>query len=201
MTHWSLSKLQAEIEEGTCNDSLHGVAGVDQRNAYGMFLRSHALRACSDVCLPRASWAATEFSNESSQYWQVVDGRWVSGRTSRGYWQGRKLAMLLFCSSLVPVWDACPDLFRDGKVAVVGIQDDTYLCGNMWQISTCWDGLCNALNGGGHEVNNRKSEFWVSALDAMPVDSLPSNLSCLAAKISRTTGGVKALRGSRPRCF
>ena len=100
------------LDEDAGATEVKGLVAADLTNAYGMFFRSAALRAASDVSPTLAAWMASEFSCRETTYWQSVDGAWVSAGTTRGYWQGRKLAMLAFCASLLPVWAKCPELLE-----------------------------------------------------------------------------------------
>ncbi len=100
----------------------------DLRNAYGLFLRSHALRAAVEFNSDIATLAAAEWS-QKPEFWIEVQGKWVCQQTHRGFWQSRRLAMLMFCLSLAKVL-VDPTLgLAAANLACASIQDDTYLVG------------------------------------------------------------------------
>ena len=79
--------------------------------------------------------------NPSKTYWLDVEGDWQSKPTFRGFWQGRRLAMIMFCLRLAECL-ADPDVnLAGGGVSAVSIQDDTYLASNPCQTAEVEDAL------------------------------------------------------------
>ena len=106
------------------------IVPLDLRNAYGLFFRSHALKAAVEFNSDVATLAAAEWA-QKPEYWINVQGKWQCHQTHRGFWQGRRLSMLMFCLSLAKSL-ADPSLgLRGAGLAYVSIQDDTYLVGSL----------------------------------------------------------------------
>ena len=180
--------------EGTADDieDPSAIVPIDLRNAYGMFLRSHALQAAIGFNSQVASLAAAEWA-QKPEYYIEVQGKWQCQQTHRGFWQGRRLAMLMFCLSLArSLADSELDLRASG-VAYVSIQDDTYLIGSLKTFSNKRGQLVQALARGGHELQPAKSKAWAPAWDGKPSAVLPDWAQQLFGIVERSEGGVFAL--------
>ena len=148
------------------------IVPLDLRNAYGLFLRSHALQAAVGFHSDMAALAAAEWG-QRPEYWIEVQGAWKLQETYRGFWQGRRLAMLMFCLSLSKCL-ADPDLdLKQAGLDYASIQDDTYLIGKMSCFAMKRDSLLAALAKGGHELQLSKCKAWAPAWDGKSTDQLP----------------------------
>ena len=71
-----------------------------------------------------AALAAVEWDQKPA-YWIDVKGTWKLTETSRGFWQGRRLAMLMFCLSLAKSLGNAQLGLKTAGLTNVSIQDDT----------------------------------------------------------------------------
>ena len=72
-------------------------------------------------------------------------------------------------------------------------QDDSYAAGKMRAINKTWGALKAALEKGGHELNIRKSEFWIPGCDEISPEMLPGCLHAFCDGLPRAFGGLKIM--------
>jgi hypothetical protein len=139
-----------------------------------------------------ASLAATEWEVNPT-YWLEVEGEWQLKPTFRGFWQGRRLAMTMFCLSLAEsLGDPQLDL-RGAGLAAVSIQDDTYLVGRLHKFHDCYGGLVSRLQRGGHILQPTKCTIWAPSWDTVEDALMPAWAQQLFSNIPRSIGGISAL--------
>ena len=184
--------IQHDLEPNEPEEDPLAIIPLDLKNAYGMFLRSHALTAAIEFNADVASLAAAEWS-QSPEYWIEVNGAWRRCATQRGFWQGRRLAMLMFCLSLAKSLSDPALGLRPSNLKYVSIQDDTYLMGPLRTFSEKREGVANALAAGGHELQPAKCQAWVPTWDEVQTHGLPSWAQEFFASVPRARFGVHAL--------
>ena len=170
-----------------------GVAALDLENAYGRFHRSSAVSGMLSRVPKLQKLVFAEWCGRSSKYWQRVDGSWRAACTSRGGWQGSRLAMIMFCFSLEDAFQAHAET-SGHSLCRVGYQDDTYIVGNIFDIQCHWDVLVKVLEKGGHKINATKSNVWMPCLGDVPTDSMPLPIQEFVDIVPRSANGLVTMQ-------
>ena len=188
---WADAIIELEPDDDQCPDP-SAIVPIDLRNAYGLFYRSHALQAAVDFNADVAALAAAEWGVKP-EYWIEVDGQWKLNVTHRGFWQGRRLAMLMFCLSLSKSLLDPSLALKESGLACASIQDDTYLVGSLHTFAEKRAELLLALGKGGHELQPAKCKAWAPAWDGIATGALPQWAQELFQQLQRAEGGVLAM--------